>query len=860
MPSAMETLVKILKLEQEKGCLNTAVIGGLAAYGETWKNEAREQARHRNQHILVEEMTDLLADYEEIESKSERHRKISYMLDRIMGREAAPAKYVERFTEESDDEPPPPLQKKKGGKRFQDRKQHEQSYDEFQSAYAFDVNVGTGELDIKPLPKLSRPPRKSYKTQNVQLAAEQIRLLNRAVTEIKGIGTHMAEKLSRLGIETVNDMLYYLPRRYDDYTQISYISKLQPEMTTTVIGKVTHTEVRIGRNNRKDFAFVIDDGSASMLVIFFGQHWLNKQIRKDQQLVLSGKITAFRNKLQMVNPEWEPLDSDNLHTVGIVPVYGLTEGLRIKSFRTRMKQTLDEWLPRVPEHIPDAVLERCELGDIQWTLRNLHFPEGHDHLEFARKRLIFDQLLVLQLAILGNRREWQSVPGTPLEITDEFVEGFIDAVFPYSLTNAQMRAVMDIRGNVSQELPMNRLIQGDVGSGKTAVATVAMAMAFSNGKQAALMAPTSILAEQHYRSIGATLEKTPGEQKPVVALLTSALTTTERQSIYRGLADGSIDIVIGTHAIIQEGVEFKDLAIAVVDEQHRFGVEQRGALRQKGKHPHLLVMTATPIPRTMALTVYADLDLTIIDEKPPGRQPVKTKVVNPNTGRETAYRFIESQIDQGRQAFVVHPLVEASETIDARSATEAFEELSKIFHHYRVCLLHGRMKPTEKDEIMAAFANYEYDIMVTTSVAEVGVDIPNASVIMIEGANRFGLSQLHQFRGRVGRGDHPSFCLLVPDRETPESQERLEAMEATDDGFKLAELDWKLRGAGDLLGTRQSGRHQLRLMEEMSPEMVSLAQREARTIYEEDPDLAQDKHRLIAERVAMLDNDNADMS
>ncbi|MDQ7034830.1 MAG: helicase-related protein [Anaerolineae bacterium] len=319
------------------------------------------------------------------------------------------------------------------------------------------------------------------------------------------------------------------------------------------------------------------------------------------------------------------------------------------------------------------------------------------------------------------------------------------------------------------------------------------------------------------------------------------------------MADGSIDIVVGTHALIQEGVEFKDLAVAIIDEQHRFGVEQRSSLRGKGTNPHLLVMTATPIPRTLALTMYADLDLSVIDEKPPGRLPVQTRLLSP-VEREKAFYFIDAHVQEGRQAFIIHPLVEASEKVDARAAVEAYEELSQVFYKYRVCLLHGRMSPSEKDEIMTAFANHDYDVMVTTSVAEVGVDIPNASVIVIEGANRFGLAQLHQFRGRVGRAGHQSFCLLIPDNLTEEAEERLRAMEETDDGFKLAELDWKIRGAGDLMGTRQSGSFELQLGEFMTPDLVSLAQQEARTIYEEDPYLEREEHLLLAEKVQLVQN------
>jgi ATP-dependent DNA helicase RecG len=405
-------------------------------------------------------------------------------------------------------------------------------------------------------------------------------------------------------------------------------------------------------------------------------------------------------------------------------------------------------------------------------------------------------------------------------------------------------------------------------------------MVVKNGKQAALMAPTGILAEQHYRGISKTFANYPDEQKPNIALLTGSLTDKERETIYAGLADGTIDIVIGTHAIIQAGVEFNDLGLAIIDEQHRFGVGQRGTLRSKGHHPHLLIMTATPIPRTMALTIYADLDLTVIDEMPPGRTPIDTRVVLPSE-RERIYSFIKKQLNEGRQAFIVHPLVTASEKIDAASAVEAYDVLSKVFFRYRVCLLHGQMKPTEKDQIMEAFANHEYDVMVTTSVAEVGVDIPNASVIVIEGANRFGLAQLHQFRGRVGRGQYESYCMLIPDDVTyetasqlekiqswdaitdaslPESVRRLRAMEMTTDGFKLAEVDWQLRGAGDLVGTRQSGRNRLQVAEMMSPELVALAQREALTIYEEDKHLDHPEHRLLKERVAMLYNEDSDFS
>lgn len=887
MPSALETLVKILKLEREQGCENRAVIGGLTNYSVTWKDQAQQQARRPEHVLLADEIADILGGYDNVDNKIERLRQINYILDRIVGRQPAPAEYKQKLDEakqqvkenkqqsrQRPEQAPREQRDRRSNKR--DKKQSSSGGSSKASNRAstpppppdaagimFDeediVAIAPGELDIKPHPKLARPPRSNKRRPSTEEAMQMEQALDQPVTAIKGIGESIAATLSQLGINTVRDMVYYLPRRFDDYTEMKYISKLSPGETATLIATVKHTEVRIAAGGRKDFVIRVEDGSGSLAVFFFGQHFLARSIRVGHQIVLSGKLGIWRNTLQMANPQWEPLDSDNLHTVGIVPVYGLTEGLKARSFRRTMKRTVDQWAERVPDFIPRPILERAELAELDWAIQNLHFPEGWDHLDHARRRYAFNQLIVLQLAMLGNRYEWQSIPGQALTITDEFLESFIQQVFPYELTSAQRRAIEDIRKDVSQTLPMNRLIQGDVGSGKTAVALVALSMALANGKQAALMAPTSILAEQHYRGITASLANLETEQRPVIALLTGALTNSERESIYRGMADGSIDIVIGTHALIQEGVTFNDLAVAVVDEQHRFGVEQRGALRGKGTNPHLLVMTATPIPRTLALTMHADLDLTIIDEKPPGRQPITTRVMLP-LERERAFSFIEAQLNEGRQAFVIHPLVEASERIEARSAVEAFEELQQVFHRYRVCLLHGRMSPAEKDEIMGAFARHEYDVMVTTSVAEVGVDIPNASVIMIEGANRFGLAQLHQFRGRVGRGQHQSFCLLIPDSDSDEALQRLEILQSTDDGFELAEADWRLRGAGDLLGTRQSGAQFLQLMNTMDPELVELAQREARTVFAEDPLLQSDEYRLLAGRVNALINESGDIS
>ncbi len=954
MPSALETLVKILKLEREQGCKNTAVIGGLAAFSDKWVQDAHAQARKPEHHLLVDELDSLLHKYENIESKPERVIRIAYMLDRITGRVPPPPEFRapdspqlqsetgagssekpapveppprperdergeirarrndrpprdqqrseqpqgerrdaqqpsnEQPRRERPDRPNPKPQTQQqnrpqntrkpqkpdrrggddddnddgGGEMFRERGD-DMSYDSYDAPIR-SRSGGRGqqsELDIAPMPRLSRVPRRPRPNVSPEEKADLLRALERPVTDLRGVGPGMAKMLEKIGIHSIGNLLYYLPRRHDDYTNLQSIAKLVPDADkmVTIIGTVLHTEIRIGRGNRKDFFMVLDDGTSRMGVTFFGRHFMIRQVKKGQQIVVSGIIGIYGQQVQMTNPEWEPLETENLHTVGIVPVYGLTEGLSGRALRKLMKSAIEYWSERIPDFVPEGTLERTELGDLGWALKNAHFPEGWDHLELAKKRLSFDNLLTLQLTMLGNRREWQSIPAIPLDVSDEYLTNFAEAVFPYPLTNAQLKAIEDVRRDVRLVRPMNRLLQGDVGSGKTAVATVVIAMALAEGKQAALMVPTSILAEQHYRSIGATLAKMPGERKPVVALLTSALTNSERQSIYRGISDGSIDVVIGTHALIQEGVEFKDLAVAIIDEQHRFGVEQRKALRSKGTNPHLLVMTATPIPRTLALTIHADLDLSIIDEMPPGRIPIQTKVIQP-VAREQVNNFIIAQINQGRQAFIVHPLVEVSEKIEAPAAMEAYERLQQVFFRNKVGLLHGRMKPAEKDEAMEAFASGKFDVLVTTSVAEVGVNVPNASVMVIEGANRFGLSQLHQFRGRVGRGEHASYCLLLADTNSEEAKQRLQAMEETTDGFKLAEMDWKLRGAGDLVGTRQSGGSKLQLAELMTPQLVEMAQREARTIFEEDPDLNQAEHRLLAQRVIMLHNERSDVS
>ncbi len=858
MASALEKLVKILKLEQEQGNKNTAVIGGLHNFADNWVPEAHAQARKPEHHALVDELAALIADYEALEDRAERRLLVRFMLDRITGRvpPRADMAHLHRRPPQEQAAPPreapaaPPEPKTVEAAEPEPGPLAAVAPPSPPAAEAVEVESEPAQAPPRP-PALS--PRAARPPVNLEAALETLRGLSAPVTVLSRVGASTAEKLARLGVRTLGDLLFTFPHRYDDYTRMKPINRLLPGETVTVIGTVTRADLRNVSGGRKLFEIAFGDGSGTLSVSWFNQPWLRERMRPGAQLVLRGRVDLYLGRLTMTNPEWEPLERDMLQTGAITPVYPLTEGLTMRTMRRLMRQTVEYWADRIPDYLPPGTLERADLCDLGWALRQLHLPDSWDALDLARRRIVFDELLLLQLGVMAHRREWQSVPGVPLRVDDAWLEAFL-AALPYALTGAQRRALDDIRADMAAAVPMNRLLQGDVGSGKTVVAAIAMSVAVANGAQAALMAPTGILAEQHFKSISRLLASSPVVEAARVRLLTGATPEAERAEIYARLADGSINVVIGTHALIQGGVAFANLGLAVVDEQHRFGVEQRGALRGKGVNPHLLVMTATPIPRTLALTLYADLDLSIIDEMPPGRTPVETRVILPKE-RERAYAFIRHEIEKGRQAFVIYPLVEGGEDGQGEmSAVRQAEFLQReIFPNNKVGLLHGRLPPDAKDAVMAAFAAGEIDILAATSVVEVGIDVPNASVMMIEGAERFGLAQLHQFRGRVGRGEHVSYCLLVTgDAPTEEGIERLAAMEATTDGFKLAEIDWQMRGPGDLMGTRQAGVGTLHLTELMNPHLVELAQREARTLFAEDPDLALPEHTLLAGRIRQL--------
>ena len=566
------------------------------------------------------------------------------------------------------------------------------------------------------------------------------------------------------------------------------------------------------------------------------------------QISVSGKVDQNLGKLVMNSPAYEPVDQENLYTNRILPVYSLTEGVSQKWLRRQMNQVVLHWASRVADALPESVRQSAGLMPLGEALLQAHYPDSQELIAKARSRLAFDEIFYLQMGVLRQKRDWKAAEAKRFEVSDDWLGARI-AALPFQLTGAQERAVQEIRGDLASGRPMNRLLQGDVGSGKTVVAALAGAMVVQGGGQAAIMSPTSILADQHYRSFLNLLNGEGGLLQPEqIRLLIGDTPESEKEQIRAGLADGSIKVVIGTHALIEEAVVFQDLEFVVIDEQHRFGVEQRAALRAKAASPHLLVMTATPIPRSLALTVFGDLDLSVMDEMPAGRQPVSTHVLRPQE-RERAYALVRSQIVSGKQAFIIYPLIEESDKIEAPAAVDDFETLStQIFPDLKLGLLHGRMKPDEKDETMLKFRSREYDILVSTTVVEVGVDVPNATVMLIEGADRFGLAQLHQLRGRVGRGADQSYCLLIPTREDAAENERLQAMAESNDGFVLAERDLQQRGPGEFLGTRQSGYASgLRMASLTDVALIEKARAQAQALFERDADLSQPEHALLAE-------------
>ncbi len=664
------------------------------------------------------------------------------------------------------------------------------------------------------------------------------------VTELKGVGPKKCEALEKLNIHTLEDLILFFPRDYEDRRNKVKIRDLREDMPAVIKGKVERAVSDRYKYGRKQLLkLLVSDDTGTIEVVFFNAKYLASSFKAGQEYIFYGKPQMNFGRLQMIHPEF----SRNEDTAeGILPVYPLTKGVSQKEMR-QWQADIKNLYYEAEDILSEEIIKRNRLCGLFYALENIHFPKEKQKLLEAKYRLIFDELLTLQTGLFAARQNIKNGENGIAFRKDADVTPYIDSL-PYPLTGAQERCVRQIIEDLESHKVMNRLVQGDVGSGKTAVAEIAMYKAVKSGYQAALMAPTEILARQHFDGIGKSFE----EHDISVGFLSGSMKASEKKETLTKLKNGEIDIIVGTHAIIQPDVEFNDLGLVITDEQHRFGVSQRVRLKEKGQNPNILVMTATPIPRTLAVILYGDLDVSVIDELPPGRQKIQTRTLG-SENRNKCYDFVEKQLKAGRQAYVVTPLIEDSEVLDVRSADQVAQELSLRFSNHKTALIHGAMKQAEKDEIMASFYRGQIDVLVATVVIEVGINVPNASVIVIENAERFGLAQLHQLRGRVGRGKHKSYCFLVMDSKSDVAQRRGEIMESSSDGFYIAEEDLKLRGPGEIFGTRQHGLPDLNISDlARHLDVLDNAKKEARLILTEDPMLKSPENQGLRHRIVKL--------
>jgi ATP-dependent DNA helicase RecG len=665
-----------------------------------------------------------------------------------------------------------------------------------------------------------------------------------SIRYLKGIGPKKAKKFNKLGINTIEDFLYYFPKRYEDRTKFLNISQLKEGEYQTIKAQVLVAGEKQSWRRRgfKILEVAVGDDTGKIFCVWFNQAYLKDYFKVGTTLILYGRIERYGGRLQMNSPEFEIISGEEAESLSIgriVSIYSLPEGITQRNYRQIIKSILDEYITKLSDFMPYDIRNRNNLLNLAQSLINIHFPENLQMQKEAYQRLAFEEFFLFQLPLALRKSKKKEKPGIAHKVDGELVDNFI-AGLPFKLTLAQEKVIAEIKSDMANPQPMQRLLQGDVGSGKTVVATIASLMAIQGGYQVAFMVPTEILAKQHLEKISLqfTMFSSLQLKKIKVGLLTSSLSKNEKDKIYQGIKEGNINLVIGTHALLEEEVQFKNLGLVVIDEQHKFGVGQRALLPQKGLNPDILIMTATPIPRTLAITLYGDLDVSVINELPPGRRAIKT-LLFPEEEETQAYNLAKEEIRRGHQVYIIYPVIEESYALDIAGAKKMYEEFKKKeFKEFRLGLIHGRMKQKEQDEIMLKFKEKALDILVSTTVLEVGIDIANATCMMVQYAQRFGLSQLHQLRGRVGRGAEESFCLLISDALTLEAKARLEAMVRYNDGFRIAEEDLKIRGPGEFFGQRQHGLSELKIANPLTQmQLLKRAREEAIRLIQVDPRL-----------------------
>lgn len=664
--------------------------------------------------------------------------------------------------------------------------------------------------------------------------------LDSSVAAIPGVGEVYAKKLEKIGVLSVKDLLLYFPRRWEDFSHITPIAEIRVGEPVSVRGVVWDIATKKSKKGKPVTEVILSDESGTTKAVWFNQPFLEKNLQKGEEIFIAGTLEFAYGQVSFNSPAYEKVHEEGItdlrHVGKIIPIYSETDGLSSKWLRSKIAD-LAKLVYGLKDHLPQEVKEKNDLMELSAAVRSMHYPETMSELKKAKKRFLFDDLFCLFCSVLSNKKEIEKNQSIAIQYDEELGKKFVQSL-PYELTNSQRKAAWQILKDLDARKPMNRLLEGDVGSGKTVVAAMAALMVAARGYQTVILAPTEILASQHFLGLSEML----AEFDINVVLLTGGLKEAERREVSKSIEDGEAQVIVGTHALLSADIKYWTLALVVVDEQHRFGVEQRKALKQAngetGTMPHFLSMSATPIPRTLAITVFGDLDISVLDEVPRGRQKVATFLV-PHEKREDGYKFIDEKIEEGRQVFVICPLVSESDKLGVKSVEEEAERLqSGTFAHRKVALLHGKMKKEEKEQVMADFKGGKINILVSTSVIEVGVDVPNASIILIEGADRFGLAQLHQFRGRVGRGEHKSFCFLFTESESEVTRKRLEALIDSENGFELAEKDLEIRGPGELLGIKQHGKIDATLLEAMRNPVVISAAKESANYYLDHFDLA----------------------